>query len=614
MGRKNIMLYMATALFLAVIVLCGAVTAAEEAPYLLVEIPADGKAERLRLWENEAGEYLVFLPGYGNLEEARLRTNTSGTWFLEGEPVKDGFSCASFQENAAYTLTEDGEEKKLTFIRSGEVPVLYIDVSSGSMEYIHELRGNSEPGTYRLYTAEGALDNGGNLESVQGRGNATWWTRDKKPYSLTLVGEADLLQMGRGENWILLANSTEYSHVKNKAVMDFAGDAGLAFSPESRWVDLYLNGEYAGLYLLCERNEIHSQRVDIPRENTFLISMELESRLVKRQREYITTEAKQALRVHQSYMDTQTMLDIVQSAENAMLAQDGIDPVTGKSWEELLDLDSFAGKYLLEEIFGNGDACSISQFFYYDGEKLFAGPAWDYDVTMTSFVPEMLVGNRPRANEDKPTPWFYSLYQKEAFHDRVVELYREKFRPLLARLLETGLDDYAGQIARSAQVNLLRWPGADPDAYRERAKNYMLERMAFLDSLWLEGEEYCFVFADFGPEQNGVNYAVRPGECLPALPRYSDTETVTYHGWHVRETGEPFDVTQPICEDVEIYLKQTVQTEPEAEAVLPVEEPEYTEPPSLLRLGPVLLLLAALVLAFCTDRFRNRRAGEKQLL
>ena len=42
-----------------------------------------------------------------------------------------------------------------------------------------------------------------------------------------------------------------------------AAAAGMPYSPESRFVDLYLNGSYEGCYQICEKVEIGQSRVDI---------------------------------------------------------------------------------------------------------------------------------------------------------------------------------------------------------------------------------------------------------------------------------------------------------------------------------------------------------------
>ena len=604
MGRKKIHVYIATACLLAAAVLCCLFSLRMEDPWLAVEVTSGRRTERINLWAGEEGRYFLFLPGWAETEDMKLRTNAEGEFYLNGEAVSDKEICEGLETNVAYPLTdrEGNSTGTVTLVRSGSVATMFLETRSGSMEYIHENKENAEPGSCRVYTESGALNYSGSAETLKGRGNASWWGSEKKPYSLELAGSADLLGMGSAKKWVLLANGTEPSQIRNKAVLDFADAAGLPFTPESRWVDLYLNGEYAGLYLLTERNEIHTQRVNIGTDGTFLISMELRSRLEEQGYSHIVTEAEQALRIHQNHLETEQLTDVVQSAENAILAEDGRDPVTGKHWTELIDLQSWAEKYLLEELFANGDACSISQFFYYDGEMLYAGPAWDYDATMLKLVPQTMYGNRFQACEGKPTPWFHALYQKELFLDTVKALYRDRFRPLLVQLTETGIDKYGQQIGKAVTTNALRWPGTDSDASREQAKRYMKERMEFLDSLWLEGEDYCMVFVEFGPGINGAYYAVKPGDSLPELPVYEDTAQTRYLGWRDMQTGEPFDVHQPIYEDAVICLKQ----EAIVSDSVPAEEKVDPEPLTLLRLAPVLALAAVFGAVVLADLGNNR--------
>ena len=604
MRTKRIHVYIATALMLAGAVLCWLASAKLEAPYLRAEIRMGGRVETVSLWQGTEGRQYLFLPEAGT--ELTLRTNAPGRFLLDGAPVSDG---DILEEREGWLLTdrETGSEGTLTVVRTGEA-ALFLDTRSGSMDFIHETRDNAEPGSLRLYDEAGVQNHSGSVESLKGRGNATWWGAEKKPYSLELAAEGDLLGMGAAKKWILLANGTEASQIRNKAVLDFAAEAGLAYTPESRWVDLYLNGEYAGLYLLTERNEIHTRRVNIGTEGTFLISMELESRLVEQGYPHIVTEGKQALRIHDSHVDTETLRSVVQSAENAILARDGVDPVTGKHWTALIDLDSWAEKYLLEEVFANGDGCSISQYFYYDGQKLYAGPAWDYDATMLKLVPQTMYGNRFQACEGKPTPWFHALYQNAEFISRVKQLYAERFRPLLAELVDTGLDGYGRQITASAAANALRWPGTDTDGSRALAIRYMKERMAFLDSLWLEEEAYCFVFVEFGPGINGAYYAVKPGEALPALPVYEDTPQTRYLGWYDMATGEPVDVSLPVYEDGAIFLKQEDLTE-EWQSV---PEAPAEEPLPQTRLAPALALGAVFAALVLTEVLRDRPGRKKR--
>lgn len=528
---------------------------------LSVVVSSDSGSEEIRCWGNETGEYYIFLPSYAELSQVEIHTNTRKKVYLDDQMLKDGMTCDNFQRNVRYDLTYTAGEGvhhfPFTFVQSANVPAMYISVASGSMAYIHAQKGNEEPGTLRLYTAGGELDCYGNLDFIKGRGNSTWF-QEKKPYSLKLSAEADLLGMGKAQKWILLANAEDPSQLRNKIVFDYADAAGLAYSPSSTWVDLYLNGEYAGVYLLSERNEIHPQRVAIDADSGFLVSMELDWRMEEQGYPFIYTNNGSALRIHHSALDDDALAYVWESAESAILAEDGVDPISGRQWTELIDLDSWAKKYLIEEIFGSVDAGAVSQFFYGDQKagKIFAGPVWDYDKTIGNIVewqlqsPCAFFANRPILRTGMDRPWFYALYQKEAFYNRVVELYQTTFRPLLEDFLDGTLQDYASRIAQTVEADKLRWPG-QPPADADYMQAYLTERIAFLDSVWLEKESYCYVLVDAGGGNNTAEYAVRPGEYMPELPDHFGS-----YGWYTMDTDEPFDVTQPIYEDVRIYRKE----------------------------------------------------------
>ena len=310
----------------------------------------------------------------------------------------------------------------------------------------------------RLYLADGTLHYSGSFDALEGRGSSTW-EREKKPYDLELSAEGNLLGMGAAKRWVLLANAMDPSHLRNKIVYDFAKNLGMPYTPACKWVNLYLNGEYAGLYLLCERIEVHPQRADLTGEGYFLVSKEWEWRMEAQKQAYVQLESRAALRLRDTNMTPQAVQEVLQSAENGILAENGIDPVTGKHRWELVDLDSWAMKYLIEEVFGNVDGGTLSQYFYYDGGKIYAGPVWDYDLTMGNTVAyphpaaNMFYGNR---NGVYATRWYPALYEDPEFFSRMVELYTTRFRPLLEALVEEGIDAYGNEIVHAAYGDLLR--------------------------------------------------------------------------------------------------------------------------------------------------------------
>ena len=574
---------------------------------LSVTVLLDGEQVPIRCWEDE-GEYLVFLPSGGNLWEVTLAPAENIQILLDQNPLEEEMDCSAFQLGVPYDLscTVEGitTEYTLTFLRSENLPSLHLDVQSGSMDIIHETKGNQESGSGRLYAKTGELAWSGPVESLQGRGNSSWF-REKKPYSLTLAREADLLDMGAAQNWILLANAMDPSHLRNKVAYDLAAKAGMAYSPECRWVDLYLNGEYAGVYLLSERNEIHESRVDLPETGSFLVSRESAWRLISQNYPRVLLDSGAALRVRESGLTEADLYEIWQPVENAILAEDGIDPETGKTWEELIDLDSWAMDYLMGEIFGDVDAGTISQYFYRDGGdpsgKIYAGPVWDYDLSMGSQgtwqtqTVEAFFGDKAHIWSLEDSTWFYGLNRKPQFQSRVRELYEEVYRPMIQQLLETDLEGYGDQIQKAALLDQRRWGTVSAQEETDQIRGYLTQRLAFLDSVWLEDVPYCKVLVLLDENSSSICHAVRPGELVPALPDYAESWDIL--GWYDAETEQPFDTAQPIYRDTTIFLKR-----------LPSEEDRI----SPLQAAPIAAVLGFLVLLLLADGKRRKQQAKKE--
>lgn len=516
------------------------------------QIGFQGQTEEIRSWEKDRDDVYLFLPGSVEPEDVRLYAQAPGVEiFLNGEPLTEGKTGAGLVSDVEYDLCYlyRGKEHHygLTFRQSAQIPTLYVDTASGTMTHIHKKKGNEETGTLRLYDETGTLEYSGELDAVKGRGNSTW-EQEKKPYNLTLREEADLLDMGEAARWILLANATDATNMRNKLAYDLARDAGLAYTPECKWVDLYLNGEYAGLYLLSERNEVHEERVAIGGEDTFLVAKDWRWRFEENGDPFILTEDKAALRVYHSDFSLEALRNIFQRAENAILAEDGIDPVTGSHWRDLIDVDSWAKKYLVEEVLGNTDASTLSQFFYYDGSgKIFAGPVWDMDLTLKAKEQDwregkdLLYGVKDGVYG---SGWIRSLYDQEEFYDRVTQLYAQDFLPLLENLRDGGVEEYWQEIAQAARMNEYRWLNGEPEKATEQLLTALTRRIDFLNRIWIEEAPYVIVTVS-EPDGSKVSFAHTPGTPLPSLPEYEEAVR-----WYCYDYQDWLDLSEPVYTDI----------------------------------------------------------------
>ncbi len=120
---------------------------------------------------------------------------------------------------------------------------------------------NYEAGTMVLSDLSANVLYEGGLE-IKLRGNSTRYL-SKRPYKIKLETKADLFGMGENKHWVLLANDIDHTLIRNKITLDFAGAIGMKFASESQLVSVFLNGNYQGVYQLCEHIRVDEERVDI---------------------------------------------------------------------------------------------------------------------------------------------------------------------------------------------------------------------------------------------------------------------------------------------------------------------------------------------------------------
>ena len=112
-------------------------------------------------------------------------------------------------------------------------------------------------------------DNKGNINldnvdaGVRGRGNYTW-TLDKKGYRIKFNKKQAMLSDYKCKSWALLPNYTDKTLLRNYYALNVAKNMdGFAWSSNAELVELYLNNEYLGVYLLCDQTQVNENRVNI---------------------------------------------------------------------------------------------------------------------------------------------------------------------------------------------------------------------------------------------------------------------------------------------------------------------------------------------------------------
>ena len=240
-----------------------------------------------------------------------------------------------------------------------------------------------------------AYSSGNYLEGKSGmtikiRGNNSA-RRKLKPYKIKLQKKADLLcrgneQLYEDKNWLLLK---EWKNTLNTPIgfkvselLDFA------WTPSCRQVNLLLNGEYHGIYLLTEQVRRNPRcRINVDKESGYIIERDIywwvaplyfETNLSRSQAG--GTWQRYTFKYPDEEDVTEEQIDYIRSAMNRMESA----VVTGMGYGEFLDVRSFAAWTLGHDILGTHDGAGANRFIIkYDNTpntRFHMGTLWDFET------------------------------------------------------------------------------------------------------------------------------------------------------------------------------------------------------------------------------------------
>lgn len=185
-------------------------------------------------------------------------------WYVNDKLVSTSSSYTPTEKDLESMIRVDtrvGNETYSASMYCSKLPVVYIDTENGakieSKDYY--IKGSMKMQGNDQYNNDKELFNG-EIE-IKGRGNTTWGM-PKKPYKIKLKKKSNILGMGKQKHWVLLANYSDESLMRNKLAYDLSGAMGMP-QMESTWVDVVLNGEYVGNYQLCEQIRVGETRIDV---------------------------------------------------------------------------------------------------------------------------------------------------------------------------------------------------------------------------------------------------------------------------------------------------------------------------------------------------------------
>lgn len=340
-------------------------------------------------------------------------------------------------DNAGNTLfTKDTWISKL--------PVLYIDTEdsipiTSKTDYVTaklRIQGNAE--YEQQYMGE---------TEIRGRGNSSWAGYPQKPYKLKLDKKTGLFGFGKSKHWVLISNFNDESCLRNYIASRLAKQLDI-IGMDMTWVDVVLNSEVKGCYMLSQHVRVDKNSVDIfdwedeaediaddlfnlvkddsalAEEDKKLLEKTMEQNLswvtdgkvtfkgqtynlsdYDLKKDYDITKGylfEASQKTAPSHFLTPQNVNIEVSAPEYLSTNSAMfsyvktiwsdfeaeycqtPSMGGKHFAKHADMKSMVGIWLINEIMGQSDLVNSRHSYIADDGKIHFGPAWDFDHSSSS--------------------------------------------------------------------------------------------------------------------------------------------------------------------------------------------------------------------------------------
>ena len=494
-------------------------SASDNSYFYMIPEDNEGLPFAVASYERGTTQSILFLPNTADQSVVTVRsavalTSASGSALVDWSAAEGYITVDTSVDNYVYV------NNRILIFMKASLPSLSVTINEGeSLQTIHQDKNAKIGAKVRI---DGAPKDKYNLPDtdiqIKTRGY-TSFQADKKPYQIKFDKKQDLFGMGKAKKWILLANYYDGSMIRTKLFFDLADEIGMDYVSKSVFVDLYIDGDYMGVYQLIEKIEVGSTRVDLKDEAGVILEMECNPRLEPDDINFISQTTGKAF-VYKDYVydfedestpeKVQRMNEIKAMVEGKINAFEAAIYAAEPDWDvisSMIDVDSFIKYFFLNEYGEQVDCTFSSTYFYIDGpdDVIHCGPIWDFDrccgysyitPSETDFMKNII------ENTDYyRVSWFKELFRNPEFSERAGELYDETIKAAFdADKVVAAIDSYQAPLMPSLMMNYAKWPVCYNDYYTadhyaeeledqiafttNSIKNFLTDKKPYLDKAY----------------------------------------------------------------------------------------------------------------------------------
>lgn len=370
------------------------------------------------------------------------------------------------------------DEESLEYYDVGEfsttLPVVYMNTKGQQV-----LKENAIWGNIALLDGNGeeqsvfSIPNSIYRATIKYRGASSYSKFDKKQYRIKFyknekdsAKEVSLAGMGANSEWVLNGPYLDKTLIRNKLVYDLARELN-GWAPDTRFVELFVDGEYQGVYLAVEpvtNGEsrlrlaefgllsgetayiVNRDRIDTGSEeidtwgktngytyNALYIRYPSKNKITEKQKEYIQKD--------------------ISEFEQALYGKNFSDKRIG--YQAYIDMDNWVDYFIINEFAMNYDAGNLSTYLYKELDGKLQLAVWDFNNGFDNYQWFRTETDILHTVENS---WFERLWQDEAFRERVCERYVQLRKTTLSdEHIAEKIASYQEELGEAVDRNFKVW-------------------------------------------------------------------------------------------------------------------------------------------------------------
>ena len=305
--------------------------------------------------------------------------------------------------------------------------------------------------------------------TIKGRGNSSF-VMTKYGYKIKLAEKESMLGMPKDKEWDLISNFRDRSILRNYITYQLAGILGDEYFPKGKFIELYLNRQYLGIYLLVEHVKVSKSRVDIPKsDSSFLFE---KTSATTTDGALFTSGLGYIFKFRQPKEPSEESRDLLESHiddfEHFLQSKNIYKLDSIGKW---IDIDDFVRYYWIQEFTKNVDGHRRSIFITWETDSVLKmGPVWDFDLGYGNSAD---VKSGPEGWLIRKYGWDRYLFKNKDYEARVRE-YWKKNRSVFVATLDS-IDSMSEKLAKSSPNEFKKWPVLENDSrwpFHEKFDSY----------------------------------------------------------------------------------------------------------------------------------------------